>query len=248
MDPDYGRSYRALYRHHWWWRARESVILEVLREHLPATAWCRALDVGCGDGLLLEQLETRGAEVRGVEADSAVMSPDGPYGDRIHVGPFDETYEPDGRFTLITMLDVLEHLPDPLVALRHARRLAEPGAWWLVTVPAFRALWTQHDVLNRHYTRYTRRTLAELLTRGGLEIVRLEYFFHWLLPMKLAVRLKERVTHADPTVPRIPPAPINRALYWLSRLERATVGRLRVIGGSSLLACGRFPNAGGSAR
>lgn len=240
MDPDYGRAYRTLYRRHWWWRAREEIILEVLRRHLPAPAWRHVLDVGCGDGLFFDRLVALGADPRGVESDAKLVSPHGPYRHRIHVGPFDDSYETDQRFTLITMLDVLEHMSDPLAALRRARDVAEADAWWLVTVPAFKALWTRHDDLNRHRTRYTRRTLTHLLAAAGLEIIRLEYFFHWLVPVKLAVRLKERLVDSDPTVPRVPPPLFNRGLYLLSRLERTTVGRLRLLPGSSLLACGRF--------
>lgn len=240
MEREYGRRYRALYRCHWWWRAREALILQVLQRHLPTAARHRVLDVGCGDGLFFDRLVALGADVYGVEPDADLVRDDGPYRDRIHIGRFDDSYDTDRRFTLITMLDVLEHMPDPSAALRRARHVAAPGAWWLVTVPALRGLWTRHDDLNRHYARYTRSTLAQLLKAAQLEIVRLEYFFHWLVPVKLAVRLKERLLDSDPAVPGVPPRLVNRTLYLVSRMEMATVGRLGILPGSSLLACGRF--------
>ena len=54
MDPAYGQRYRALYEGHWWWRAREAVVLGELERMRPASGWKRALDVGCGDGLLFD--------------------------------------------------------------------------------------------------------------------------------------------------------------------------------------------------
>jgi 2-polyprenyl-3-methyl-5-hydroxy-6-metoxy-1,4-benzoquinol methylase len=241
MDDDYGRSYRDLYRRHWWWRAREDLIVDILLHRLPAAARRRVLDVGCGDGVFFDRLEALGAEVRGIEPDESLVSKDGKHRSKIHVGAFDDAFETREPFSLVTMLDVLEHMADPSAALRRAREVVEPHGWWLFTVPAFPMLWTQHDVLNHHYARFTKRTLRALLRSAGLDAMRLEYFFHWLVPLKLAVRLKERVRAAAPAAPRVPATVINRTCYWISRGERATVGRPGVLPGSSLLAYGRFP-------
>ena len=56
MDSDYGARYRDLFQRHWWWRARERVILDALRAHQPAAGWRDVLDVGCGDGLFFDEL------------------------------------------------------------------------------------------------------------------------------------------------------------------------------------------------
>ncbi|HEX6533404.1 MAG TPA: class I SAM-dependent methyltransferase, partial [Gemmatimonadaceae bacterium] len=162
MLPDYGRQYRALYERHWWWRARERWIVRALECHRPAHGWGAALDVGCGDGLFFDRLAALGCTVDGVENDAALVDPEGPHRARITVGPFDERFQPGTRYSLVLMLDVLEHLRDPLGALRHAVSLLEPGGVFLATVPAFLALWTTHDVLNQHVTRYTRRRLLAL--------------------------------------------------------------------------------------
>ena len=48
------------------------------------------------------------------------------------------------------MLDVLEHLPNPVVYLRRAEELLDLRGNLLITVPAFSCLWTTHDELNHH--------------------------------------------------------------------------------------------------
>src|SRR2546426_4518668 len=53
-------------RRHWWWRARERLILDVLRRLRPGAGWSAILDVGCGDGLFFERLAEFGP-VEGVE-------------------------------------------------------------------------------------------------------------------------------------------------------------------------------------
>ncbi|MER3559157.1 MAG: methyltransferase type 11, partial [Armatimonadota bacterium] len=58
-------------------------------------------------------------------------------------------------FRLIVALDVLEHLPDEAHALAELWRVLEPDGWLITTVPAYRWLWSKHDVALHHYRRYT---------------------------------------------------------------------------------------------
>ena len=235
MDDAYGRRYADLYRRHWWWRAREETIVEVLAGLRPDAHWGAVLDIGCGDGLFFDRLSVLG-EVEGVEPDAGLVSDDGPWRDRIHVRPFDASFDTGRRYGLIVMLDVLEHLADPVRALRHARSLLAPGGRMVLTVPAFRVLWTRHDEINHHVTRYTRAGLVRQARRAGLEVSEARYFFHWLFPVKLAVRAKERLLGAGDTLPAVPPRWINAAAYRLSRLEAAVATPLGLPFGTSLLA------------
>jgi 2-polyprenyl-3-methyl-5-hydroxy-6-metoxy-1,4-benzoquinol methylase len=242
VDPEYARRYRELYERHWWWRAREQFVLEVVRRQLPAGAPRSILDVGCGDGLLFDRLAEFG-EVQGVESDPSLVGSANPHRHRIHIGPFDASFAPGKRYSLILMLDVIEHLPDPASALRRAVDLLEPDGLLVVTVPAFLLLWTTHDDLNHHFTRYTRHRFAMLARAAGVRVIRAEYFFHWLFPAKLAARLGEAVLHPRPAPPRIPPSWINEWLFRLSRLEQRLLTPLGLPFGSSLLVVGRRPTA-----
>ena len=234
MDASYAAAYGELYRRHWWWRAREAVVLATLRRVRAGKPTTRVLDVGSGDGLFFDRLMEFG-EVEGIEPDASLLTPGSPHRPRITVAPFDENYQPGHRFGLVTMLDVLEHLPDAEAALRHGRALLEPDGRLVLTVPAFRWLWTHHDELNRHYTRYTRATLRAVARRAGMRVESARYFFHWTVPAKLAVRAKERVL--GPGGPeRLPAPPVNRALLALSHVEQAIAGPLHLPFGTSLLA------------
>jgi SAM-dependent methyltransferase len=248
VDPEYGRRYRDLYERHWWWRARERVILAALRDHAPPGGWGRGnvLDIGCGDGLFFDRLGEFADSVQGVEPAAALVSDDPSRRSRIFIGPFDERYQPEKTFTLIVMLDVLEHLDDPASALRHALSLLEPQGVFLATVPAFRSIWTTHDDINAHRMRYTKSSMRALAAAGGLRIDRMEYFFHWTYPAKLAQRAVEAVTHPTPKPARVPSAPINAVLYGLSTCERVLVGRLGLPFGSSLLVVGGRARAQGA--
>jgi SAM-dependent methyltransferase len=93
----------------------------------------RALDVGCGAGLLLNRLCGRFDEVQGVDADAAMaaVSAERFAGDpsvSVRHARFEEV---GGTFDAITMVAVLHHLPLE-AALRHAAELLEPGSRLLV--------------------------------------------------------------------------------------------------------------------
>lgn len=240
MDATYGQRYRALYERHWWWRAREAVILDALRRHGVHERKQRILDIGCGDGLFFDRLSAFG-EVEGVEPSAELIDPRGRWASRIHAVPFDDRFRPGASYSLILMLDMLEHLEDPASALRHALTLLEPGGLVLITVPAFRALWTAHDVVNHHFTRYTRSSFRLVAREAALGIREMRYFFQWTCPVKLAVRAVEAVRPPRDALPSIPPAPINATLYALSRLEYRMLAPLRVPFGSSLVVAAGHP-------
>ena len=236
MDTEYRKHYRDLFLRHWWWRARTEYILRILRDLLPATKNAAILDVGCGEGLLFDRLSKFG-EVEGIELEAAVP-PDSPWRNRIHFCPFDDTFQPGKQYSLILMLDVLEHLSDPLAALRNVRRLLKPDGVFLATVPAFQSAWTNHDVLNEHFRRYTKSSFDPLVKGAGLRIIEQRYFFHWTFLAKLGVRAYQQIVPQEPKVPTVPPGWINASLYGLSRFEHWTLGHLPVPFGSSLLVAG----------
>ncbi len=235
MVPEYGKRYRRYYHEHWWWRAREATITNVLRRYCPPGGWRVVLDVGCGDGLLFDRLKGFADRIEGVEPDVRLLDPCGPHRERIYVTPFDGGFRPGKLYDVILMLDVVEHLADPVAALNHAGRLLKPGGALVITVPALMSLWTNHDRINEHRIRYTRRTFAETARQAGLQLESQRYLFQWTCVAKLLQRLFERLTNAAPTTPSIPPKWINWFLLHWSQAENRIASQLPIPFGSSLL-------------
>lgn len=245
MNPEYARHYRELYERHWWWRAREEILLAELKRLMSPSFPNAILDVGCGDGLFFNRLRQLG-DVEGVEPSAELVDPLGPDRNRITLAPFDGNFRPSKKYDLILILDVLEHLDAPEDALRHALSLLKPQGIIVVTVPAFRFLWTGHDQLNEHRTRFMKHSFRSIATSAGMRIIEARYFFIWLFVAKLVVRLGETVLRTKPRMPKVPATGINHFLYLVSRMEEKITRRMPIPIGSSLLVVGtRWPEEPG---
>jgi SAM-dependent methyltransferase len=128
----------------------------------------RVLDVGAGDGTLLDALARRGRVGLGLERDAR----------RDDMGDA-SIAEVNGEWAAIVFWHSLEHLPEPGDAIRHAARLLAPGGVLFVAVPdagspqarAFGDDWLHLD-LPRHLVHLPAPTLLAGLSRAGLEVSR----------------------------------------------------------------------------
>jgi SAM-dependent methyltransferase len=182
---------------HWWYRGRRRIVCDVVaRLGVPPDA--RVLDAGCGSGRMLDELARSFAYVDGIElSEEGVALARGRAGGRADVrrGRVEELPWPEETFDLVLSLDVVEHTPDDRATLRELRRVTKPGGALLLTVPAYQALWSRHDVVNHHFRRYDRRMLRALAAETGWAIERMTSFNALLLGPAAAVRLAQRVRH-----------------------------------------------------
>lgn len=240
MEKEYGAQYSDLYHRHWWWRARERYLTAVIEREATPAGFGAILDIGCGDGLYFPVLQRFG-EPYGIEPETALLSRDGPYRDRIFAGPLDDRYQPPRKFGLALALDVLEHIEDPQPIVERVRELLVPGGLFVVTVPAFMPLWTAHDVLNHHFTRYTRDRLEQIVRAAEFTSISSRYFMVWLAGAKWGVARAEKIVPRAARPPQVPPAPLNFLLETLCAVEQGIVGARRPPFGSSLLLTARSP-------
>jgi SAM-dependent methyltransferase len=244
MDKDLMKATLAVDEHHWWYRGRRRIIRAQLdRLGLPVPA--RILDAGCGSGRTLQELVEYG-EVHGIELDpeAAELARSRGHGE-VLVGRLEELPWEDASFDLITCLDVIEHTPDDRATLAELRRVCRPGGWLLVTVPAYQALWSLHDVANHHYRRYSRAMLREAAVSAGWNVSRMSSFNSLLLAPAAAVRIAQRRlgTHNGYTNDlALGPAWLNDVLERPLALEAEWLGRGRTLPvGLSLMGVLRAP-------
>jgi SAM-dependent methyltransferase len=95
----------------------------------------RLLDAGCGYGAFVALMRERGWDAEGVDPSSTVVAAAARKGRPVHLGTLEEMQAPSGTYDAITMFYVLEHVPDPMGALRKAFDLLAPGGTLLIRVP-----------------------------------------------------------------------------------------------------------------
>jgi SAM-dependent methyltransferase len=230
MDERLMQTMLEVDEHHWWYRGRRKVLHAEL-DRLPLAPGARILDAGCGSGRTLEELAPLGT-VSGLELDpsAAAVARARGKGDVVE-GRLEELPWDDATFDLITCLDVIEHTPDDRVTLRELLRVTKPGGYLLLTVPAYQALWSQHDVANHHFRRYNRRMLAAAAGESGWAVVRMTSFNSLLFPPAAAVRLLQRRRPSTDYKPDLTlgPAWLNSVLERPLALEAALIARGRTL-------------------
>ena len=88
---------------------------------------------------------------------------------------------------LIIASDVLEHIENDKLALSEIHRVMKKNAYAIITVPAFKFLWSLHDDNSMHKRRYIKKSLKELINCKRFKIIKIFYFnFLLFLPIFLA--------------------------------------------------------------
>jgi SAM-dependent methyltransferase len=171
---------------HWWYRGRRRIVIGEL-DRLSPPSGARLLDAGCGSGRTLDVL-ARFGRVTGVDISPIAVRAARARGHDVREADILDMPLPDGRFDVVTCLDVLEHIRDDRRALAELLRVTRPGGAIVLTVPAYPSLWSSHDVANEHLRRYRRTTLRLLAADAECDFVRDTHFNALLLPPIAIVR------------------------------------------------------------
>lgn len=169
---------------HFWFRARNRLIIWALGKYCPA--FRSFLEVGCGTGYVLSGIAKAypGVQLCGSEMLTAGLVFAAAREPNIDFMQMDARRIPFvDEFDAIGAFDVLEHIKEDEQVLLEMHDALKPRGVMLLTVPQHKWLWSHFDNYSCHVQRYSSRELHAKIERMGFEIVRSTSFVSSLLPV-----------------------------------------------------------------
>jgi 2-polyprenyl-3-methyl-5-hydroxy-6-metoxy-1,4-benzoquinol methylase len=197
-----GRSLRAEARRLLW-----PVLRQVMQDEvLPKVAVGNLLEVGCASGAFMARMQSIGWHVSGIEASVDAAAAAKAAGLLVHQGTIENAPGPAEPLDLVVAWMALEHLHEPVLALKKLASWAKPGAWLAASTPNaaaldFRLFKERGFALQvpTHLYHYTPATLGRVLEAGGWELQRVTHHRseanlvasvgHWLSDLGVAPRV-----------------------------------------------------------
>lgn len=143
----------------------------------------KVLDIGCGDGKFLAELQKRKWEVYGVDFSEAASKLVNKKLNIFIKKELQECQFPNDYFDLVTLWHVFEHIPNPHELLSEIKRIIKKDGVLLLALPNIESLeakiskrkWFHLD-LPRHLYHYSPLTIRKILEKTGFQIIKITHF------------------------------------------------------------------------
>jgi SAM-dependent methyltransferase len=228
MDHLYYKEYYDLERKHWWFVARENIIISQVKKLLKdkQSKEIKILNIGCSTGRSSEYLSQFG-NVFSIEYDKFCCEfAAQKTGLEITHGSITELPFENNIFDLVCAFDVIEHVENDVLAVSEMKRVAKNNGLLFITVPAFMSLWSHHDVINHHYRRYKSNEIKKLFNNNDGKELFASYFNFFLFPPIYLVRtlsnylkLGEKRSGSGSDFETFNPGILNKLLYSIMNFE-----------------------------
>ena len=218
---------------HWWFRSKATFVSLLIRRFAPTAGWL--VDIGAGPGGVTAMLGWAPGRSMALERNTQlVQETKRRNAVQAVVGDAAQLPIADGTVNIVCLLDVIEHLTDPVSAIREAARILTGDGRLIINVPAHPRLWSSADEVLGHARRYTRASLRGELEEGGCTVVWSTHVFSWLV---VPVWLRRRTRpSSEPQLGLDVSSPvIDRLSMLLTRVEWLVASRVPLFFGTSVL-------------
>jgi ubiquinone/menaquinone biosynthesis C-methylase UbiE len=230
-------------KNHWWFFSKRRFVKLLMEKYVIKQKDLTILDAGCGTGVMLSELSSYGKAIGFDISDGAIKNCKKRDISNVNLARAEKLPFKDGTFDLIVALDVIEHLDSDLLALREFKRICKKDGFLLITVPAFKFLWSTHDEVLDHKRRYTREELDGKLRSSGFRVIRSTYLYFILFPFITVAKVSDRWfrKRAETEIGEFS-RPVNDFMKKLLSVEAFLIKRVNFPFGSSVLSLAKREN------
>jgi 2-polyprenyl-3-methyl-5-hydroxy-6-metoxy-1,4-benzoquinol methylase len=156
----------------------------LLKYRLPRT---KVMELGCAHGSFVALMQQAGYTASGVEMSPWIVAfGRKTFGIEVHKGPVEELAIDAGSLDVIAMMDVMEHLPDPVTTMSRCLDLLKPDGLLLVQMPNFQEGMQYEELVSsnstflsqlksdEHLYLYSKRATTEFFHRLGADHIQFE--------------------------------------------------------------------------
>lgn len=197
-DEQFSSIYPKGIECHYWTLSRNRILkTELLKHNVQGK---KILEIGAGRGIVVEYLRAHGFDCSGVDLAQV------PVPQHLESVLFTGTDFTDlsldfrSSIEVVLLFDVIEHIENPNIFLKKVQEYFPCASQCVITVPARKELWSNYDIYNGHFVRYSMETLDILMRELNWNVVSMQYLFHTLyLPARLLLRTtgkRNTVIHA----------------------------------------------------
>ncbi len=235
MQPAHLEELRELEESYWWHVAKRDLAVSLLNQYCPAPG--KLIEGGIGSARNLLTFREMGYEVKGFDVMPESVSIGAERGLDVELHDLAQPWPVEhNSLRAVILLDVIEHIEDPVAVLTHVRESLAPGGAAIITVPAYQWMFSDWDKALGHYRRYTMGMLRAQAEEAGLNVSKLTHWNAFTLPAAMAVRTAEKMfpKNRSAEFPRVSKT-TNRMLLGFAAAERWMMNTLPVPCGLSVV-------------
>ncbi len=193
MDEETYKILSNAERNHWWYLGRRALLGYFIEKLVDKKKQNLILDAGCSTGANLSFFKQYGW-VCGLDfyREALRLCPSYDSARVIQADANNLPFLPES-YDLIVALDLLEHLRDDTKPLSEFNYVLKQNGYLIITVPAYKFLWSDFDILSSHFKRYALKELKQGIEKAGFEIKKITYFNCLLFPAFLIDRLTKKI-------------------------------------------------------
>lgn len=238
MDPGHLTELIDLEDNYWWHVAKRKLVTEILTTEFPAPGL--VIEGGIGSARNLLEFQKLGYEVTGFDLMEEAVAHGRSRGlENVFVHELSQPWPvKPASAKAVLLLDVMEHMEDPVLLLKNAAETLTEDGGVIITVPAYPSLYSDWDRKLGHFCRYTKSKFRQNAKDAGLKVKWVTHWNSFTLPAAIAIRGKDRLLNrTDDSPPQFARVSrfTNACLMSFAQIERKLIHSTGVPFGLSLV-------------